>query len=135
MLGAGIILLNSNNEVLLLLRDNKIDIPFPNMWDIPGGKVEEGESPEQALRREMLEEMSIHNLGEIKLFKILTSENITDNIFWKRINLNLREIELNEGQVLGYFDLKKIQETELAFNYNKVLEEFYKEIVNKKGLL
>jgi len=130
-----IILLNSNNEVLLLLRDNKIDIPFPNMWDIPGGKVEEGESPEQALRREMLEEMSIHNLGEIKLFKILTSENITDNIFWKRINLNLREIELNEGQVLGYFDLKKIQETELAFNYNKVLEEFYKEIVNKKGLL
>ena len=135
MLGAGIILLNSNNEVLLLLRDNKIDIPFPNMWDIPGGKVEEGESPEQALRREMLEEMSIHNLGEIKLFKILTSENITDNIFWKRINLNLREIELNEGQVLGYFDLKNIQETELAFNYNKVLEEFYKEIVNKKGLL
>ena len=135
MLGAGIILLNSNNEVLLLLRDNKVDISFPNMWDIPGGKVEEGESPEQALRREMLEEMSIHNLGEIKLFKILTSENITDNIFWKRINLNLREIELNEGQVLGYFDLKKIQETELAFNYNKVLEEFYKEIVNKKGLL
>lgn len=135
MLGAGIILLNSNNEVLLLLRDNKVDISFPNMWDIPGGKVEEGESPEQALRREMLEEMSIHNLGEIKLFKIIASENITDNIFWKRINLNLREIELNEGQVLGYFDLKKIQETELAFNYNKVLEEFYKEIVNKKGLL
>jgi 8-oxo-dGTP diphosphatase len=55
------------------------------MWDIPGGKVEDGESPEQALRREMMEEMSIKNLGEIKLFKILTSENITDNIFWKRL--------------------------------------------------
>ena len=41
MIGAGIILLNSNNEVLLLLRDNKIDIPFPNMWDIPGGKMED----------------------------------------------------------------------------------------------
>jgi 8-oxo-dGTP diphosphatase len=135
LIGAGIILLNRNNEVLLLLRDNKIDIPYPNMWDIPGGKVEEGESPEQALRREMMEEMSIKNLGEIKLFKIFTSENLTDNIFWKRLDLNLREIELNEGQVLGYFDLKKIQETELAFNYNKVLEEFYKEIVNKKGLL
>lgn len=85
MIGAGIILLNRNNEVLLLLRDNKIDIPYPNMWDIPGGKVEEGESPEQALRREMMEEMSIKNLGEIKLFKIFTSENLTDNIFWKRL--------------------------------------------------
>ena len=44
MIGAGIILLNRNNEVLLLLRDNKIDIPFPNMWDIPGGRVEESET-------------------------------------------------------------------------------------------
>jgi 8-oxo-dGTP pyrophosphatase MutT (NUDIX family) len=30
----------------------KLTIPFPNMWDIPGGKVEEGESPEQALLEE-----------------------------------------------------------------------------------
>ena len=132
MLGAGIILLNSNNEVLLLLRDNKFDIPFPNMWDIPGGKVEENENPEFTVRREMQEELGILDLGDIDLFKIITSEKITDYIFWKRIDLNLKKIDLNEGQALEYFDLNKIQETELAFNYNKVLEEFYKEIVNKE---
>lgn len=132
MLGAGIILLNSNNEVLLLLRDNKFDIPFPNMWDIPGGKVEENENPEFTVRREMQEELGILDLGDIDLFKIITSEKITDYIFWKRIDLNLKKIDLNEGQALEYFDLIKIQETELAFNYNKVLKEFYKEIVNKE---
>lgn len=132
MLGAGIILLNSNNEVLLLLRDNKFDIPFPNMWDIPGGKVEENENPEFTVRREMQEELGILDLGDIDLFKIITAEKITDYIFWKRIDLNADEIELIEGQALEYFDLKKIQETELAFNYNKVLEEFYKEIVNNE---
>ena len=131
MIGAGIILLNRNNEVLLLLRDNKIDIPFPNMWDIPGGKVEDGESPEQALRREMTEEMFIKNLGEINLFKILTSENITDNIFWKRLNLNLEEIDLKEGQRIEYFNLERIRKTKLAFNYNQVLESFYSEIVTE----
>ena len=129
MIGAGIIFLNRNNEVLLLLRDNKIDIPFPNMWDIPGGKVEDGESPEQALRREMTEEMFIKNLGEINLFKILTSENITDNIFWKRLDLNIAEIDLKERQRIEYFSLERIIETHLAFNYNKVLEEFFSEIV------
>lgn len=132
MIGAGIILLNSNNEVLLLLRDNKVDIPYPNMWDIPGGKVEENENPEFTVRREMHEELGILDLGYIDLFKIITSEKITDYIFWKRLDLDLNKIDLKEGQALEYFDLKKIQEIELAFNYNKVLEEFYKEIVNKE---
>ena len=131
MIGAGIILLNRYNEVLLLLRDNKIDIPFPNMWDIPGGKIEESETPEEAIRREMMEEMSINNLGEIKLFKILTLENITDNIFWKKLNLNLEEIDLKEGQRIEYFNLERIRKNKLAFNYNEILESFYSEIVKE----
>mgnify|MGYP003488970464 FL=1 len=131
MIGAGIILLNRYNEVLLLLRDNKIDIPFPNMWDIPGGKIEESETPEEAIRREMTEEMSIKNLGEINMFKILTLENITDNIFWKKLNLNLEEIDLKEGQRIEYFNLERIRKTKLAFNYNEILESFYSEIVKE----
>lgn len=129
MVGAGIILLNRNNEVLLLLRDNKVDIPFPNMWDIPGGKVEVGEEPEFAVRREINEELGIANLGEISLFKIISSENITDNIFWKRLDINPAEISLNEGQRIEYFDIARIRKTKLAFNYNEVLESFYYEIV------
>jgi len=124
MIGAGILLLNRNNEVLLLLRDDKVDIPFPNMWDIPGGKVEDNETPIEAIRREMTEEMSIKDLGEIQLFKIITSENITDYIFWKRLDLITSEIDLQEGQRVEYFNLERIRKTKLAFNYNKVLEEF-----------
>ena len=129
MIGAGILLLNCNNEVLLLLRDDKVDIPFPNMWDIPGGKVEDNETPIEAIRREMMEEMSIKDLGEIQLFKIITSENITDYIFWKRLDLNPAEIDLQEGQRVEYFNLARIRKAKLAFNYNKVLEEFFSEIV------
>jgi 8-oxo-dGTP diphosphatase len=129
MIGAGIILLNRNNEVLLLLRDDKVDIPFPNMWDIPGGRVEEGETPEEAIRREMMEEMSIEDLGEINLFKIITSENITDYIFWNRLDLNPAKIDLLEGQRIEYFNLERIRKTKLAFNYDNVLEEFFREIV------
>ena len=129
MKGAGIILLNSNNHILLLLRDNKIDIPFPNMWDIPGGRVENGELPEDTIRREMNEEMGIKDLGEIKLFKIYTSENLTDYIYWKRMDLNPAEIDLKEGQRIEHFDLERIRSSDLAFNYNEVLEDFFSMIL------
>ena len=127
--GAGIILLNSNNEVLLLLRDDKQEILYPNMWDIPGGIIEKEENPEETIKREMIEEMGLTDLGEFRLFKIFTSENITDHIFWKRIDLNPVWIDLMEGQRIEYFNLERIRKTKLAFNYNNVLEEFFSEIV------
>lgn len=50
---AAIILENDKREILLSLRDNKPGIPFPNYWDLIGGHVEEGETPEEALVREV----------------------------------------------------------------------------------
>jgi 8-oxo-dGTP diphosphatase len=131
MKGAGIIFLNSNNEVLLLLRDDKIDIPFSGMWDIPGGKIEENESPEDGVRREMSEELGLNDLGEIELFRIFTSENLTDYVYWTRLDLNPEEIDLKEGQKIEYFSQDQIKETKLAFNYNEVLEEFFSELLKR----
>lgn len=130
--GAGIILINSNNEVLLLLRDNNKEIPFPNQWDIPGGKVETGESPEQAVRREMKEEMGLENLDKFNHFKTYKTNDLTDHIFWKRIDLNVNEINLTEGQQIKYFSLEDIKNLKLAFNYNLVLEEFFREVVRNE---
>lgn len=127
--GAGIILINSNNEVLLLLRDDNPQIPFPNQWDIPGGKIEEGETPDVTIKREMAEELGLDELSDFHLFKIYTSDNLTDFIFWKRINLNPEEIILTEGKKLKYFRLDEIRKTNLAFNYNHVLEEFFDEVI------
>jgi 8-oxo-dGTP diphosphatase len=56
--GCGILFYNRQKKaVLLFRRDDKSSIPFPNMLDLLGGGVEEGETPAEAAVREMAEEL------------------------------------------------------------------------------
>jgi len=48
------------DKVLTILRDDKDDIPCPNMWELPGGGREGDESSFECAAREVYEELGIH---------------------------------------------------------------------------
>ena len=47
-------------QILTILRDDKETIPYPNMWELPGGGREGNESPFECAAREVYEELGIH---------------------------------------------------------------------------
>jgi 8-oxo-dGTP diphosphatase len=48
-----------NNNGLILLAERPAGKPWAGYWEFPGGKVEVNETPEQALKRELEEELGI----------------------------------------------------------------------------
>ena len=51
------VLRNSKDEILLIQRPK--DKPMAGLWEFPGGKIELGETPEEALVRELREEIAL----------------------------------------------------------------------------
>lgn len=47
------------DTLLTYLRDEKPGLPWPGMWDLPGGGREGAESPEACLLRELFEEFAL----------------------------------------------------------------------------
>ena len=54
----------------IIIKDNKILIgrrasfeSLPGWWEFPGGKPEKGESNEEAIRRELMEELGVKTLS------------------------------------------------------------------------
>ncbi|MFI6784887.1 NUDIX domain-containing protein [Micromonospora sp. NPDC050276] len=52
------------NGAVLLVHRSAARRAYPDLWDLPGGHVEAGESELQALAREMHEELGVHIVAE-----------------------------------------------------------------------
>lgn len=133
-IGTSIIFVNLNNEVLLLLRDNIKEIPYPGCWDVLGGNLDEGESPKECIIREMEEEIELQ-LIDPEPFKTYVKYDRIEYTFWKDIELNLHEVNLHEGQKLQWFskyDIEAIPENCIAFEFKGILLDFYNHLNAKK---
>jgi 8-oxo-dGTP diphosphatase len=119
--------LNPRREVLLLLRDNKPGIPYPNTWDLPGGHVEGNESPSECIRREMDEELPWLDLGHFRMYEIVEFPEQINYFFWTRIDASEETLNkiLREGQRATWMSLAQVRKTTIAFGFGMIVERFF----------
>lgn len=75
-----------DDEVLICQRAE--DTSFPLKWEFPGGKVEDGEEPREALQRELVEELAIDaDIGdEILAYDFTYPNGVTVNLQFYLVN-------------------------------------------------
>ncbi|AKJ43862.1 pyrimidine (deoxy)nucleoside triphosphate diphosphatase [Pragia fontium] len=81
-------IIEHQNHILIAQRDNQSDLA--GYWEFPGGKIEANETPQQALCRELYEEL---NIEQVK---------VTDYIATSHIRLPERIIQLQAWKVVAY---------------------------------
>ncbi|MEN9327327.1 MAG: hypothetical protein RI947_135 [Candidatus Parcubacteria bacterium] len=115
---ASVILENEKGEILLMLRDNKPNLPFPHHWDIFGGHVEEGETPEQALVREVKEELNL-DLKDYTFYRKYhcMHGDIHANvkyIYTAKLTTPIEKLTLGEGEEMRLFNREEIKTLKFA---------------------
>ena len=124
--GCTMLFVNPRGEVLMLLRDDNPGIPYPNMWDLPGGHLEPGEEPREGLYREMREELPGVELGEVRPLRRVEFPDRIDHFFWTRLDVPAEELNrvLREGQRVAWMSREAMSGAEVAFGVKEVIEEF-----------
>lgn len=99
----------------LLVHRHPERVNYPNCWDLPGGHVEGGETPEDAARRECREELGIEVLGPRPVRITASDPNLRKHAFvvtsWRGQPINAAPHEHDD---LGWFTADDLGTLDLA---------------------
>lgn len=87
------------NDTVLFLKKGK-------KWDLPGGRVEHGESPDKCIKREVFEETGLV-ISKIKVLKIVSGNILFCTTMRKRCSIKLSD-EHDDYKWININKIKKI---------------------------
>jgi mutator protein MutT len=118
----------SNNKIVLLKNER-------NEWELPGGKLDPNETPEQCLVREIKEELNIDteidSLIDVWMYNILNKVDVLIITYLSvRKVIEPSEIKIsNEHKELGLFSPEEINGLNMPEGYKKSIRKALRIIV------
>lgn len=112
MLNPGIVavalaVLERQERWLIQLRDDRSTIVAPGRWGLFGGHMEPGETPEQSLRRELIEEIGYCG-GMVKPWFRSAAGGRVRHVFRVELDVEPAQLQLREGQDMTLASLAEL---------------------------
>ncbi|RLP84385.1 MULTISPECIES: NUDIX domain-containing protein [unclassified Micromonospora] len=100
---ACVLLVDPDGRLLLQLRDGNARY-HPNVWGLPGGHAEVGETPEQTAERELLEETGLRADGPLRPFAVQSLPELerVKHYFIGHTRARQEDVVLGEGAAMVF---------------------------------
>lgn len=134
-----VIPVNPQGEVLLQQRDDRPDLLYPGYWTLFGGAVEAGETPNEAIHRELVEELGtdlpvVFWMDYVCPARTVPGQVMTTNyVHFSAVDPAQVTFVLNEGQAMAWFPREQALALELAFMQAPVLARFFADGLDRFG--
>ena len=122
-------IIKKNKKVLLLQRGNNGS--YPSYWQLPEGKIEEGETPDLALKREIKEEVGFQ-IRSLKFQKVFYSHLEAKKLQYLAIRIayeakiNSNNIKLSqEHKNYGWYSKKEALDLLLLPGIKEILKDLF----------
>lgn len=124
-------------KYILQLRDNKATIAAPGQWSLFGGLRRASETPFDAIKREIYEELSINPpklryLWFSDYFSAFEKEIIRTWFFVSDVSAVWHGHELREGQAVRVFGFEQIHSLEMPPVMRQTIERFQRRAVSRE---
>ncbi len=121
--GAGVVLIRKGGAVYLLHRTPNAPV-YPNLWNYVGGRVEKGETVEQAALRELEEETGYKTVKiNFLLSNIYQQPNyrVKRHVFWCEYD-GAQEVKCLEGQEGKFMFYAEIEKKEMVPEQKEIIK-------------
>ena len=118
------------DKYVLQLRETKPGIAAPGQWSLFGGMKKTGETPLEAISREIHEELLIEAPGYrylwfVDYFSAFEGEVVRTWFFCSDVSSVWTEHRLLEGQAVGVFRFEKTSDLEMPLVMRATIERFH----------
>ena len=115
----------------ILLTRRKSGEKLEGFWEFPGGKLEDGESPQECLERELFEELGVASkAGDIFAESIFHYDHVTIKLLGIETKLIGRKLTLNVHDKAKWIPIKNLLEYRLAPADIPIAKKIIKEFGN-----